>query len=159
VEQLRHAPPVGARGRTSRAGTLALIFFAITKPVTTEDAMEIDVDSFDDSGEVEFVDSDGDDDGGDAEIEAGGDHRTGEFAGKITKVTGDVIVHRPDGSKHPATSRTILIKGDVLVTGKGSKAEYRPPTGGTVRVGSRTAIHAGSGRHKGTPSANASDEG
>ncbi len=120
--------------------------------------MDLNFESFDNSGEVETIE-------GEASIEACGDnkepkeYRSGEFAGKIDKVSGDVWVVRPDGSRKQATDKTILLKDDYVQTGAGSKFEFRNDKGDHIRVGSRTVIHTGSGRHNLDATAVLADEG
>lgn len=108
---------------------------------------DLDPATFDDSGEVERLPPLP---GGEVWLARNSpDRRTGEFAGKITDVQGDVYVKRPDGTTHKAQKDDILVKGDVVVTGRGSKVELREPQGGRVRLGSSTAMDTDSGRTKG----------
>lgn len=115
------------------------------------DLSTLDPANFDDSGDFERLPPDVVPGGPEAfsTLRNSPDRRTGEFAGKVQDVQGDVYVKRPDGTTRKAKEGDILIKGDVVVTDRGSKVEVREPQGGRVRLGGSTAWDTDTGRHKG----------
>lgn len=115
------------------------------------DLSTLDPATFDNTGDVEHLPPEEASDGPErfSALRNSPDRRTGEFAGKVQDVQGDVYVKRPDGSTRKAKEGDILIKGDVVVTDRGSKVQVRDPQGGQVRLGGNTAWDTDTGRHKG----------